>query len=248
MATSSNLDLAINALLLIRNAQRAVDAALRLPAEDRAAVADQVDAVRRSAGKVTASLAATVPGAHSLAGAGQALGGGLAQRAEFRALGGMVSFFARQGSEALGAVAGLAGSLGAGRDRSLALSERISERLTEVGIATRGDLARELEVDPRAPEFQDALERTLGSGRAEWYGSGTYGLPRDELEALIARARDAAPAAEAAEAEIPVEPEAAPAAGVPPLEGAVDELSSSLTRLRGALSARTDEPPPEDAT
>jgi hypothetical protein len=240
---SSNLDLAINALVLIRNAQRAIDAALRLPADDRAAVAEQVEAVRRSVGEVAASLAGTIPGAQSLAGAGQVAAGGLAQRPEFRALTGMVSFFARQGSEALGAVAGIAGSMGGGRDRSLALSERISSRLEEVGVGTREDLARELGVDSRSPDFQDALERTLGTGRAEWYGSGTYGLPRDELEAMISEARAAS--AQAAKPPKPepeqAEPEQAESPG-PGLAPAIDELSASLEQLEGAVSARADEP------
>ena len=226
----SNLDLAINALVLIRNAQRAIDAALRLPAEDRASVAEHVDAVRRSVGQVAASLAATIPGAQSLAGASQVAAGGLATRREFRALTGMVSFFARQGSEALGAVAGMAGALG-GRDRSLALSERITVRLAEVGVATREDLARELGVEPRSPDFQDALERTLGTGRAEWYGSGTYGLPRGDLEAMISRARDAS-------RTLPDEPDQPRPASLPELDLAMDELSSSLDRLSGAVSAR----------
>jgi hypothetical protein len=233
LAQQSNLDLAINALVLIRNAQRAMDAALRLPAEDRAAVADQVDAVRRSTGKVATSLAATIPGAQSLAGAGQAAAG----RPEFRALTGMVSFFARQGAEALGAVAGVAGSLGGGRDRSLAMSERITKRLAVAGVATRDDLARELDVDPRSPDFQEAIERTLGTGRAEWYGAGTYGLPRDELQAMITRARDEAEQAPAAEEEAATGAERAPLAES--LDGAIDELSSSLDRLSGAVSART---------
>lgn len=248
---SSNLDLAINALVLIRNAQRAIDSALRLPAEDRAAVAEHIDAVRKSTGQVAASLAATIPGAQSLAGAGQVVGGGLAQRPEFRALTGMVSFFAKQGSEALGAVAGVAGSLGGGRDRSLALAERISKRLTEVGVATREDLARELDVDPRSSDFQDALERTLGTGRAEWYGSGTYGLPRDELETMISKAREAGDEARRAEAELePVEAAGPEPSGstAAPLDSAIDELNSSLHRLSGAVSARTDaeDEPAED--
>jgi hypothetical protein len=238
VAQSSNLDLAINALVLIRNAQRAIDSALRLPDEDRAAVAEQVDAVRRSTGKVAASLAATIPGAQSLAGAGQAVGG----RPEFRALTGMVSFFARQGSEALSAVAGVAGSLGGSRDRSLALSERIGERLQEVGVATREDLARELAVDPRSPDFRDAVERTLGTGRAEWYGTGTYGLPRDELEAMISKARAATE--EAAPSE-PPESQPTPAP-IPALDTAIDELNSSLDRLNGAVSARPADDAPGD--
>ena len=236
---SSNLDLAINALVLIRNAQRAIDTALRLPAEDRAAVAEQVEEVRHSVGQVAASLAGTIPGAQSLAGAGQVAAGGLAQRSEFRALTGMVSFFARQGSEALGAVAGIAGSMGGGRDRSLALSERISSRLEEVGVATREDLARELGVDPRSADFQDALERTLGTSRAEWYGSGTYGLPRDELEAMISEAREASERSAEEQSAEPAEAEAARAPR-PGLDSAIDDLSSSLDELQGAVSARTE--------
>ena len=242
---SSNLDLAINALVLIRNAQRAIETALRLPAEDRAAVAAQVEAVRRSAGQVAASLAATIPGAQSLAGAGQVVGGGLAQRPEFRALTGMVGFFARQGSEALGAVAGVAGSLG-GRDRSLELSQRISKRLTEVGVATRDDLARELDVDPRSGDFQEALERTLGTGRAEWYGSGTYGLPRGELETMISKARDSTEAGAAPEEPQPEEPAPEPGTDAP-LGSVIDELSSSLDELSDAVSARTGETPPSES-
>jgi hypothetical protein len=251
VAQSSNLDLAINALVLIRNAQRAIDMALRLPAEDRAAITDQVDAVRRSTGKVAASLAATIPGAQSLAGAGQVVGGGLAQRPEFRAMTEMVGFFARQGSEALGAIAGIAGSLGSGRDSSLAMSDRIAKRLAEVGVATRDDLARELEVDQRSQEFQDALERTLGTGRAEWYGSGTYGLPRGELQAMISRAKqEAEEHAVPADASEPGEPQPPLAAS---LDTAIDELNSSLDRLSGAVSARSggengaaeDDPVPE---
>jgi hypothetical protein len=189
------------------------------------------------------SLAATIPGAQSLAGAGQVVGDGLAQRPEFRALTGMVGFFARQGSEALGAVAGVAGTLG-GRDRSLALSQRITKRLTEVGVATRDDLARELDVDPRSGDFQDALERTLGTGRAEWYGSGTYGLPRGELETMISKAREAT---EADVAPQEAEPEgSAPEHGaVAPLGSVIDELSSSLDELTDAVSVRTGEPPAE---
>ena len=240
VVASSNLDLAINALVLIRNAQRAVDTALRLPAEDRAAVAEQVEEVRRNVGQVAGSLAGTIPGAQSLAWAGQVAAGGLAQRAEFRALTGMVSFFARQGSEALGAVAGIAGSMGGSRDRSLALSERITERLEDVGVATRDDLARELGVEPRSADFQDALERTLGTGRAEWYGSGTYGLPRPELEAMISNARQASEREEpSGDADRPSPGE--PSAGLGP---AIGELSSSLEELQGAMTARSGEEAP----
>jgi hypothetical protein len=238
LAQQTNLDLAINALVLIRNAQRAIDAALRLPAEDRAAVAEQVEAVRKSAGQVAGSLAATIPGAQSLAGAGQVVGEGLAQRTEFRALTGMVSFFARQGSEALGAVAGVAASLGGGRDRSLALSERITKRLEEVGVATREDLARELAVDARSSDFQDALERTLGTGRAEWYGSGTYGLPRGELETMISKARAASAKADDGP-EGADEPAAAERPPIAPLGSAIEELNSSLDELSDAVASST---------
>ena len=245
MAQASNLDLAINALVLIRNAQRALDTALRLPAEDRAAVAEQIDAVRRSTVKVAASLAATIPGAQSLAGAGQMMGEGLAQRPEFRRLTGMVSFFARHGSEALEAVAGVAGSLSGGRDRSLDISERIAKRLGEVGVATKEDLAQDLGMEPHSPEFQDALERALGTGRAEWYGSGTYGLPRGELQVMISRARDEADAASITEEPAP-EPTASPSLG-----SAMEELNSSLDKLSGAVSARNgdeDAPAPGPAS
>ena len=152
----------------------------------------------------------------------------------------MVSFFARQGSEALGAVAGVAGSLGGAGDRSLALSERISKRLAEVGVATREDLARELAVDPRSTDFQEALERTLGTGRAEWYGAGTYGLPRDELEAMISKARKASEGVPAAEP--PEAPAGLEAPSIPALGSAIDELNSSLDQLSGAVSARTGDP------
>lgn len=242
MTASSNLDYAISALGLIRNAQRAIDAALRLPTEDRAAVTEQIEAVRRSAGDVTSALAATVPGGQSLASAGQALGGELATRPELRALGGVVSFFAGQGSQALDAVAGAAASFAGEPDRSLALSERITNRLAEVGVATRQELARELEVDPRSDEFRDALERTLGTGHAEWYGSATYGLPRARLEEMIARARvisedltletSVEPSAEVGEAP----PEAAHGLGpaVGELRTSVDRLRTAVTSVRGA--------------
>lgn len=228
----SNIDHAINALALIRNAQRAVDAALRLPTEDRAAVSEQIEAVRRSAGDVAAGLAATVPGGQSLARAGHALGGGLTSRPEFRALGGVVSFFASQGSQALGAVAGAAASVGSERDPSLVLSERIAQRLGEVGVTTRTDLARELDVDPRSAAFRDALERTLGTGHAEWYGSGTYGLPRAQLETMIARAKEVA-------GDSPPDPPADIPEG---LGAAVDELRGSVDGLLAAVAGRTASP------
>ena len=190
MTGPSNFDHAVSALVLIRDAQRAIDAALRLPSEDRAAVADQLETVRVRARDVSSSLAASVPGARSVLATGQSLGGGLTERREIRALAGLVGYFAGHGSQALGAVAGAAGSLGDEPDHTIDLSERIIRRLHEVGVASRKDLAEHLEVDPRSAEFRDALERTLGTGRAEWYGSATYGLPHAELEALIARARE----------------------------------------------------------
>ena len=230
MASSSNLDRAVGALVLIRDAQRAIDTALRLPPEDRAAVAEQVEAVRHALGEVASSLAATVPGAQSLVSAGQALGGGLSTRRELQALGGVVGYFAGQGSRALGAVAGAAASLGEERDHSLALSERITARLGEVGVATRRELARELGVDPRSAEFRDALERTLGTGHAEWYGSGTYGLPRQQLETMIARAREVSGEGEAA-------PPPVPPADEPPAD-AVADLRSAVEHLRAAVARR----------
>jgi hypothetical protein len=94
-------------------------------------------------------------------------------------------------------------------------------------------------VDPRSPDFQDALERTLGTSRAEWYGSGTYGLPREELEAMISKAREASErSAEGRDAE-PAEDEAPPAVR-PGLGPAIDELSTSLEDLQGAVWARTE--------
>jgi hypothetical protein len=235
MASSSNLDHVITALGLIRAAQRVTDAALRLPTDDRAAVVEQIAEVRESVGDVAASLVAAVPGAQPLAGAGHSLGEGFAARPELRALGGMVSFFAGQGSQALGAVAGAAASIGTERDPSLALSERIAERLAAVGVASRTDLARDLDVDPRSDEFRDALERTLGTGHAEWYGSGTYGLPRARLEAMIGQARevtdeqapDSAPAAD---------PQGASAQD---LGSAVAELRSSVDTLWAAVAQRS---------
>ena len=236
MAQQNNLDLAINGLVLIRNAQRAIDAALRLPAEDRAAVAEHVEAVRKSTGQVAGSLAATIPGAQSLAGAGQVVGESLAQRTEFRALSGMRQLLRAPGVGALGAVAGVAATLGGGRDRSLALSERITKRLEEVGVATREDLARELAVDPRSADFQDALERTLGTGRAEWYGSGTYGLPRGELESMISKAREANAGTEEP-AEAAEESPSPERASIAPLGGAIDDLNASLDELSAAVAS-----------
>lgn len=234
--TSSNLDLAINALALIRTAQHAIDGALRLPSSDRAAVAEQVEAVRHGVDAVASSLPAAVPGGQSLVEAGQAIGGGLASRPELRAVGTMISFFADQGSQALGAISGAAASLGGERDRSLALSERITERLAEVGVATRQELARELEVDPDSADFRDALERTLGTGHAEWYGSGTYGLPRARLELLMERARAVSGDEVIEEAEAPA-PDAAALAPPPEgLDAAVKDLRTSIDALRAAVA------------
>lgn len=241
MAASSNLDHAVNALVLIRDAQRTVEAALRLPREDRAAVAEQIEAVRHSTAEVATSLAANVPGGDSLVRAGHALGG-VASRPELRALGGLVSFFADRGSEALGLVAGAAAQVGHERDPSLDLSERITNRLGEVGVTTRSALARDLAVDSRSAEFRDALERTLGTGHAEWYGSGTYGLPRPQLEALIAQARTVSEEAEEAEAN--GESAAAADAGAkrepaPSPGSAIADLRAAVDGLRGAIARRT---------
>ena len=232
MTGSSSFDQTVSALVVIRDAQRAIDTALRLPADDRAALADQIAAVREGVGEVASALATTVPGAQSLLDAGQSLGGNLATRPELRALGGLVGFFAGQGAHALGLVAGAAGSLGAERDRSLDLSERITARLAEVGVATRTDLARQLDVDPRSAEFRDALERTLGTGHAEWYGSGTYGLPRPQLEELISRARSAGAAEDA---PAPPTGEAPSAAGT---GSTIADLRSAVEGLRAAAAGR----------
>ena len=212
VVASSNLDHAVDALVLIRDAQRAVDAALRLPNDDRAALHDQVEAVRGSTAELAAALAA---------------------RPELRALGGMVSFFAQHGSQALGAVSGAAASLGQEPDPSLDLSERIAKRLEEVGVSTRSDLAHELAVDPRSREFRDALERTLGTGRAEWYGSGTYGLPRAELETLIARAGTVSDEAGAGATEAGEERRSAPNPG-----SAISDLRAAVDALLNAVAQR----------
>ena len=100
-------------------------------------------------------------------------------------------------------------------------------------------MARELDVDPDSAEFRDALERTLGTGHAEWYGSGTYGLPRDRLETMIARAR-------AVSDDAAIEDEGTPAPGPPEaptafsesLDAAVGELRSSVDALRAAVAGR----------
>jgi hypothetical protein len=152
-----------------------------------------------------------------------------------------VSFFADQGSQALGAVAGAAAAVGTERDQSLVLSERIAQRLGEVGVATRTDLARELDVDPRSAAFRDALERTLGTGHAEWYGSGTYGLPRAELETMIASARQASGDVppEEPEDEEPVVDAPPPADSPDSLGAAVGQLRASVDGLRAAVARRT---------
>ena len=223
MAPSSNLDHAVDALILVREAQHAIDAALRLPTADRVALAEQIGEVRHGVGAVGSSLVARIPDAE------------LAARPELRALGGMVSFFAGRGSQALGAVAGAAASVGDERDPSLVLSERIAERLDEVGVATRRDLARELEVDPRSSELRDALERVLGTGRAEWYGSGTYGLPRAQLERMLARARDEP---EETAGEMPVDADRGGGAAIAELRATVDGLRTAIARRTGTETTR----------
>jgi hypothetical protein len=231
VTATSSFDNAVSALVLIRDAQRAVEAALRLPREDRAALADQIETVRAGTADVAATLAATMPGADSLVRAGHAIGD-VAARPELRPLGGVVRFFAERGSEALGSVAGAAASLGHERDPSLDLSERITRRLGEVGVTTRADLARELGVDARSADFRDALERTLGTGNAEWYGSGTYGLPREQLEMLIAQAR--AVSEEGGAAEQAAEHAPSPGSSIADLRAAVDGLRSAVaTRATG---------------
>ncbi len=246
---SSNIDHAIDALSLIRRAQRATDAALRLPTRDRQELAGQIESVREDVDAVTRSLAANVPGGETLLAAGH----GLAGRREVQALGGLIGFFAGQSSQALDAVAGAATSIGSEPDRSLELSERIRMRLAEVGVAKRDDLARELEVDPRSAEFRDALERTLGTGLAEWYGSGTYGLPHDELESMIARARVAAEVERSGGAAPSAGSAAPPASGEEPaasrsMGAAVDELRGSIDALWKSVAGHSEPeaplPPP----
>jgi hypothetical protein len=206
---SSQLDLVINALVLIRKAQSAVDAAVHLPTADRAQIDDQLEAVRTDLGNLIGAVAGAVPGAGTLAG-----------RREVKMAAGVVEFLARQGAAQLGAVAGVADALRGADSRTLA--KRIEQHLAEVGVASRDDLAHAIESDPESPQFQEALERALGSGRAEWYGPGSYGVPRAGLE-------------EAAERPSPAEVEEATPEQKQDLDDAITELEASLAALSSSL-------------
>jgi hypothetical protein len=212
MSNRSQLDLLISSLVLIRRASSALDAALGLPASDRAQLEAQVEQVRDDLGRVVTQLGGSIPGASSLA-----------KRPEVKMAAGIVEFLARQGAAQLGAVAGVADTLRAGGD-SRSLAQRIERHLVAVGVASREDLAGELGIEPDSPRLQEALERALGSGRAEWYGPGLYGIPRHRLEEI------------AAEQAPPNEAEAAdPLPAADDLQSAVSELESSVDALGTAL-------------
>jgi len=161
---------------------------------------------------------------------------------------GIVEFIARQGATQLGAVAGVADTLRTGSD-SRSLAQQIERYVAEVGVASRADLAEVLGVDQSSAELQEAIERALGSGRAEWYGPGVYGLPRGQLEALGRRStattsESPEPTAPyGSEAELSDEAESEPGS-VPQLQAAVRSLEGSLralgTALHGAGAERSD--------
>ena len=220
MSNRPQLDLLISSLVLVRKASSALDAALGLPARDRAQLESQVEQVRDDLSRVVTQLGASIPGAS-----------GLSRRPEVKMAAGVVEFLARQGAAQLGAVAGVADTLRSGGD-SRTLAQRIERHIAEVGVASREDLARELALDEDSPRLQEALERALGSGRAEWYGPGLYGIPRNRLEKLAE--------------ETPEDPGAgAPGATDDSLQSAVSELESSLDALGSAIgeSADTARPP-----
>jgi hypothetical protein len=234
MESHPQLDLVIKGLLLIRKASSAVEVALGLPPPDRDQLDAQVNAVRRDLGRVVTQVSAAIPGA-----------GALGRRPEVKMAAGIVEFIARQGATQLGAVAGVADTLHTGSD-SRSLAQRIERYVAEVGVASRADLAEVLGVDQSSNELQEAIERALGSGRAEWYGPGVYGLPRGQLEAL--GGQPAATTSESSEQKAP-EPELSDEAesepgSVPQLQAAVRSLEGSLralgTALRGAGAERSD--------
>ncbi len=228
MESHSQLDLVIKGLVLVRKASSAVEVALGLPRPDRDQLDAQVDAVRRDLGRVVTQVGAAIPGA-----------GVLGRRPEVKMAAGIVEFIARQGANQLGAVAGAADTLRTGND-SRSLAQRIERYVAEVGVASRADLAEMLGVDQGSTELQEAIERALGSGRAEWYGPGVYGLPRGQLEALGSRPASATP--ESSERAAPEESasehsdEASSEPGsVPQLQAAVSSLEGSLRALGSAL-------------
>jgi len=209
----SQLDLVINSLVLIRKASSAIDAALGLPAADRAEIEGNLDAVRGDLNLVVKQLGGAIPGASALG-----------RRPEVKTAAGIVDFVARQGAVQLGAVAGLADMVRQGGDSRM-LAQKIERHLATEGVASRDDLAGALGVDPESARLQEAIERALGSGRAEWYGPGLYGVPRGQLEELASDE-----AAEVGEEE----PEHRGGLGA-----AVESLESSLSALGTALSNST---------
>ena len=221
MAPGSQLDLVISSLVLIRKASSAIDTALGLPASDRAELEGNLDAVRGDLNRVVKQLGGSIPGAANFG-----------RRPEVKAAAGIVDFLARQGAVQLGAVAGFADTVRQGGD-SRSIAQKIERHLAEEGVASREDLGVALGVDPESSRFQEALERALGSGLAEWYGPGLYGVPRGQLEEL---ASDEPESAEADE-EAPADSEGGG------LQTAVSSLETSLASLGSALSTTAaDEP------
>jgi len=205
VAGRNQLDLVISALVLIRKASSAIDTTLNLPAADRAELEGNLEAVRSDLGH----LMGAVPGASALG-----------TRPELKMAAGVVEFVARHGSSQLGVVAGVADSLRSGGDsRTLAL--KIERHLIDCGVASREDLAEALGLEPDSAKLQEAIERALGSGRAEWYGPGLYGVPRGDLEDLAEQTL-----------EVGV---AAGEEGPKGIGGAVARLEGSLEGLGAAL-------------
>ena len=237
MANRSQLDLLINALVLIRRASTAIDTALGLPAADRARLDESLDEVRHDLGRLMAQLGGTVPGASAIG-----------RRPEFKAAAGIVEFLARQGAAQLGTVASVADTLRQGDD-SRTLAQRIERHLAETGVASKADLAEALGVEPDSPGLQEALERALGTGRAEWYAPNVYGVPRSRLEELAGDHVGPTPGV-----SHPAIPEAGVAGerdtagdangGPTDLGGAVSELERSLAALGAALGEIRRSPPP----
>ncbi len=217
MDSRSQLDLMISSLVLIRKTSSAIDAALALPAADRAKLESILDQVRGDLGQVVGQVGSAIPGAS-----------GIVKRPEIKAVAGVIEFVARQSANQLGAVAGVADALRSGED-SRALANRIDLHLRSAGVSTREEIGAALRVDPAEPRLQEALERLLGSGRAEWYGPGVYGVPRGQLEELS----DLGPRAVAEDGD-----DRGGVAIDPPrhLAGAVNALEGSLGALAAALS------------
>jgi hypothetical protein len=222
LANRSQLDLIISSLVLIRKASSAIDAALNMPAADRAELEGNLDAVRGDLNGVVKQLGGSIPGAAVLG-----------RRPEVKAAAGIVDFLARQGAVQLGAVAGLADTVRQGGD-SRGMAQKIERHLAAEGVASRDDLAVALGVEVESTRFQEALERALGSGMAEWYGPGLYGVPRNQLEELASDESEVELEDDAAEAE------AGDSGG---LHTAVASLEGSLSALGSALSQTASEEP-----